>query len=560
MSSSTTPAACARFEVREGGIAVVTLDAAGEKVNLLGARMMADLEPILLGLEKQAAVRGIVIISAKPDNFIAGADIGMLEAAGSSAALTTLSSGGQVMMDRLATMAKRKPVVAAINGTCLGGGLELALACSYRVASSGSKTRLGLPEVKLGLLPGAGGTQRLPRLIGIQESIMLMTTGSAIKPEKALKLGLVNAVVEPAALEASAIHAAREIVEGRLKAAAPKPLSIFQWLLEGNPIGRHFLFDGARKAADKVTGGKYPAVPAILDVVRKGTNDGFASGLKAEATAFGELGMTNESKSLRGIFFSDTACKRAAAAIGKAAPFGTIAVIGAGLMGAGIAQVSAVAGLRVVLKDREAAAVARGEQQISASLAERVKRRRMTAFERSLYESSILGVSDADASAPAHLARCDAVVEAVFENIDVKHKVIQQLEAVVRPDALIATNTSAIPISKIAEGAKHPERILGIHYFSPVDKMPLAEIIPHAGTSPAAIALAVAIAQKQGKTVIVVKDVPGFYVNRCARNAPNSLRTKCGRFLNPPAQSTPFSLAAASDRTWPRVWRSSLEA
>jgi enoyl-CoA hydratase/long-chain 3-hydroxyacyl-CoA dehydrogenase len=506
----------ATLEVRDGGVAVLKLDAAGERVNLLGRAMMADLEPILARVETEEAIRGVVIISGKADDFIAGADISMLDAAGTAPALAALATTGQAMMDRLAAVAKRKPVVAAINGSCLGGGLELALACSYRVATRSAKTKLGLPEVKLGLLPGAGGTQRLPKLVGLQEAIALITAGSTVKPERALKLGLVNAIVEPAALEATALHAVRELVAGRLKPAAPKARGVFAWLLEGNALGRSVLWSQARKAIDKATAGKYPAPFAILDVIRAGVDGGLAAGLKAEAEAFGRLGSTRESRALRGIFFSDTATKRAAAAFGKPPfPVQTVGIVGAGLMGAGIAQVSSVAGLRVVLKDKEAAAVARGEKQIAASLAALVKRRRLTPFEQSVAESGIYGVSDTDSAWPAHMARCDAVIEAVFENLAVKHAVIAQLESIVRADALLATNTSAIPIAKVAAAAKHPERIVGIHYFSPVDKMPLAEVIPHAGSSPAAVATAVALAQKQGKTVIIVKDVPGFYVNRC---------------------------------------------
>jgi len=219
LMSSPALAPFVRLDVRAGGVAVVTLDAAGEKVNTLSERMMRDLDPVLTRLAAEDAVTGVVVISAKENDFVAGADISMIDRASTAAELAALSRAGQAIMDRVAAIAARKPVVAAIHGSCLGGGLELALACSYRVATSGAKTRLGLPEVKLGLLPGAGGSQRLPRLVGLQESLTLMTTGAFLKPARALKLGLVDAVVEPAALESAALHAARELVAGRLKRA-----------------------------------------------------------------------------------------------------------------------------------------------------------------------------------------------------------------------------------------------------------------------------------------------------------------------------------------------------
>ena len=478
---------------------------------------MADFLPVLHRLETDAAIKAVVLLSGKPDDFIAGADISMLAACTTAAELAQLSTDGQAMMDRIAALGAAKPVVAAIHGTCLGGGLELALACTYRVASRAQKTKLGLPEVKLGLLPGAGGTQRLPVAVGLQQAVTMMTAGGSLSAERALRAGLVHEVVEPAALEGVAVAAAGELAAGTLK-AKPKARGWAAWLLEGNPLGRALLFSQARKMVAKATGGHYASPGAILDVVEAGIAGGRRAGLAAEAAAFGRLGMTDTSAALRGIFFSEGLTRKLAAGYGGGPPpprINTLAVLGAGLMGAGIAQVSIGAGLRVVLKDREPGAVARGEKQIAAGLDAAVKRKRLTPWARNRRLSDVVGVSDADASAGAHLARADAAIEAVFEDLGVKHKVVAALEAALPPAALIATNTSAIPIARIAAGAARPERIVGIHYFSPVDKMPLAEVIPHAGSAPGAVAAAVALAQRQGKTVIVVRDVPGFYVNRC---------------------------------------------
>lgn len=474
--------------------------------------MMHDFEAVLQRLETDTSIKAAVIISGKPDNYIAGADINMLDRCKTGDELGTLSRGGQVMMDRLAKC--RVPVVAAINGSCMGGGLELALACSYRIVTSNSKTRLSLPEVQLGLLPGAGGTQRLPRLVGIQTALTMMTTGQQIKPDRARRMGLADEIVDPAALESIAVQAAIELANGTLKKSKRKS-GLLEILLENNPLGRYVLFNQARKAVAKASGGFYPSPFAILDVVETGMSKGMKAGLEKEASDFGRLGMTNVSKALRGIFFAQTATKRN--------PFGKptvsindVSILGAGLMGAGIAQVTSLqARLPVVLKDRTPEAIVRGEKQIMDELNGRVKKRKMTPQESSVAQSRIIYVSDNDASWKAHVSKSDIVIEAVFEDLKVKHEVIKLMEPLIKPTSVFATNTSAIPIGKIAEGASRPERVIGMHYFSPVPKMPLLEIIPHSGTAPDAAAMAVDLGYKQGKTVIVVKDVPGFYVNRC---------------------------------------------
>ena len=521
-------------EEREGGILIVRIDVPGEKLNILSEAVLREFEASITQVEGRlraggaGAPRAIVVTSGKPGTFIAGADIKMLSLATTEAQWATLSSEGHRMMNRLAKLPL--PTVCAIDGVCMGGGFELALACSARICTPAA--RLSLPEVKLGLLPGAGGCTRLPSLIGAQAALGAMTTGKTFRPAEALKLGLVSAVVEPQALVDAAVRTATGLLAAASTpaaaaakaAAARKPRSWLQWAIEGNPLGRMIMWSEAKKAIDKATGGRFPAPYAILDAVRAGVEGGEAAGFAAEAKGFGRLGVTPESAALRGLFFSVTATKRAVAPGASAAPLevGTLGVLGAGLMGAGIALVGADnAALSVVLRDRDAAALQRGEAQISAALGARVKRRRLAKFEADVIAARVLGVVDADGAGAAvrrAIARADLVIEAVPEVLAVKHAVLREAQALTAPEAIFATNTSALPIADIAAGAATPAlaaRVIGMHFFSPVDKMPLCEIIPHAGTAPEVTTTALAVAQKMGKTAIVTRDVPGFFVNRC---------------------------------------------
>jgi len=494
-------------------VAVLRLDVQGEKMNTLSAKLMADFEAVLTKLEGDTSVKAAVLISGKPDSFIAGADIKMLAACTTAEEAEGLAKGGQAIMDRIA--GSKTPIVAAIHGACLGGGLEVALACHQRVATSHAKTQLAVPEVMLGLLPGSGGTQRLPRLVGMQAALDMMLTGKNIRPDKAKKMGLVDVVVDPNALERTAVAVAKALAAGTAKpSVSRKKKSWLEWALEDTPPGRNLMFSKANEAVAKKTGGKYPAPPAILRVARAGLEGGHKTGSAAEASEFGKLAVTPECAALQGLFFGQTACKKNAYG-NPAAPVSAVGVLGAGLMGAGIAQVSAVKGFDVMLKDMTAAGLARGEAQIASNLAKKVKKKQLSPFIRDTQLAKVTGITPADAHADTLLQRCDLVVEAVFEELSVKHKVVAEMEGLLSKDAIIASNTSTLPLGSIAQHAKHPERIVGMHYFSPVDQMPLLEVIPHAGTSDDTCARAVDVGIKQGKTVIVVKDVPGFYVNRC---------------------------------------------
>src|SRR5262249_34620875 len=380
--------------------------------------------------------------------------------------------------DRLAFFPK--PVVAAIHGACLGGGLEWALACRGRVASDASRTQLGLPEVQLGLLPGAGGTQRLPRLIGLQAALDLILTGKSVRASKARKLGLVDEVVPVSILVDVAVEHARALLAGAGGAhphRSPRE-TVTRAALEGNPIGRRLLFAEARKQLLKKSGGHYPAPERALEVVREGLDKGFEAGLRAEARAFGELLVTEVSARLRELFFATTALKKDAGVDGaaKARTVQKVAVLGGGLMGGGIAFVSAEkADLPVRIKERDDASVGRALSHVRGLLDQRVRRRRL---DRRAMEKIFARVTATTDLSGFH--RADVVIEAVFEDLALKRRLLAEVEAASGDASIFASNTSSIPITRLAEGAKRPGNVIGMHYFSPVEKMPLLEGITHA--------------------------------------------------------------------------------
>jgi 3-hydroxyacyl-CoA dehydrogenase/enoyl-CoA hydratase/3-hydroxybutyryl-CoA epimerase len=494
---------------RRGGIAIVTFDAPNESVNKISKAVGWEFEELLQRLADDEVVKAIVLRSGKPDSFIAGADIEEFVQLRTVEEAARLSRDGQLMMQRVAD--SPKPVVAAIHGACLGGGFELALACRYRVVSDHPKTMLGLPEIQLGLLPGAGGSNRLPRLVGVRAALDMILAGKSERARKAHRLGMADECVPEAILLDTAIAAAERLSRGWKPPRRNR--SMMDWAIDGTPLGRLVVYRKAAATVAEKTGGHYPAPPRALEVVRTSLEDGMEKGLAAEAQGFGDLAMTDVSRRLVEIFFATTALKKddgVPAGMGKARPVRRIGVVGSGFMGAGIAGTAALqAGVQVRLKDADLAKVGKGIRAATRLLEARVKRRRMTKFEFERQRALITGSGDWSGFAGA-----DLIVEAVFEELGVKRQVIADIEGAVPSTTLIATNTSTIPIGEIAAEAQHPERVLGMHFFSPVEKMPLLEVIPHERSSVDAVVSTVQFGRRMGKTVIVVADSPGFWVNR----------------------------------------------
>ncbi|XTZ39600.1 fatty acid oxidation complex subunit alpha FadJ [Salmonella enterica] len=489
------------LSVRPDNVAVVTIDVANEKMNTLKAEFGTQIRIILKQIRENKALRGVVFISAKPDNFIAGADINMIARCQTAKEAEELARQGQQVMAEIHALTI--PVVAAIHGACLGGGLELALACHRRICTDDAKTVLGLPEVQLGLLPGSGGTQRLPRLVGVSTALEMILTGKQLRARQALKAGLVDDVVAQSIL----LDAAAELAaQGR---PASRHLPVRERILAG-PLGRRLLFQMVAKKTAQKTQGNYPAASRILSVVETGLAQGKSSGYDAEARAFGELAMTAQSKALRHLFFTSTDIKKDPGSLVQPAPLRTIGILGGGLMGGGIAYVTASkAGLPVRIKDINAKGINHALQYSWQQLDQKVRRRHLKPGERDNQMAKISGSLDYQG-----FSHRDLIIEAVFEDLELKQKMVSEVESHCAPHTIFASNTSSLPIGDIAARAGRPEKVIGLHFFSPVEKMPLVEVIPHAGTDEQTIATTVKLAKKQGKTPIVVADKAGFYVNR----------------------------------------------
>ncbi|GAB55657.1 3-hydroxyacyl-CoA dehydrogenase [Glaciecola punicea ACAM 611] len=491
------------LEKREDGIAILTMDVPGESMNTLKGDFGDEISVILDQIESDADIKGVVITSGKKDSFVAGADISMLSACDTVQDAETLSRQGQLIFDRIEKI--RKTFVAAIHGPALGGGLELALACDYRVCTDSDKTQLGLPEVQLGLLPGSGGTQRLPALIGLQQAMKMMLTGNSVRASQAKKYGIVDDCVPESILMDVAVGLAGQAVKTRTVAK-----SMVSKVIESTSFGRGIMFSKAREQTMAQTKGNYPAPMYIIDCIELGLKNR-EKGYATEASLFGKLVMTPESKQLRGVFFATTEMKKESGADGlKPKVIKKIGVLGGGLMGGGIAFVSATkASVPVRIKDINEHGIASAMKYSYDILNKKVKKRFMLLSQMQRQMANITGCLDYSG-----YKSVDMAIEAVFEDVNLKQTMVAEIEEHCHENTIFASNTSSIPIADIAAKAKRPENVVGLHYFSPVDKMPLVEVIGHEGTSPQTIATTVGFAKRQGKTPIVVKDGAGFYVNR----------------------------------------------
>jgi len=492
-------------EPDERGISVIWFDRPGKKVNTLSVALMGEFEEMLAKVKANKAIKAGVLISGKDSGFVAGADIDDLNEVTTAEEGARLSREGHRVMAAVENLGV--PTVAAIHGDCLGGGLELALAAHARVCTDHKKTKLGLPEVMLGLLPGAGGTVRLPALIGLEEALPLILQGKNVRPSKALKLGLVNKVVPVHRLLDEAKDLAAELAEGNKLKGPKKPFGkkAQALFINTNPVGKNMALKQARQMVMKQTKGLYPAPLAILDVLDAGTYD-------AEAEAFGRLLMTPESAGLRHLFHCITTLKKndgPGTADVEGREVKHVGMLGAGLMGGGIATVLADKGYTVRFKDIVWDGVQAGIGYAEKHFKKGVKRKKISREGASERLNRISG-----GLTWAGFGHADVVIEAVPEKLGLKQAIVKEFEDVTKVDGIFASNTSALPITSIAEAAAKPENVVGMHFFSPVEKMPLVEVIVTDKTDPVVTKTVVSVGRAMGKHVIVVGDCAGFYTTR----------------------------------------------
>lgn len=516
---------------RESGVALIIFDAPS-KFNTLGSRTNLELEQVLDRLDADPEVRASVIVSGKPDSFIVGADLVEIRKLDTVAELQQLSRQGQQLFNRVSQSAK--PIVGAINGTCLGGGLELALTFAYRVATNSSVTQFGLPETRLGIIPGLGGTQRLPAKIGLKAALDMILTGDAVTAEQALSMGLVDEVVHPDQLiETAERHAVRIADERKERLEAPAMAAaesntnesvaeIPTGQLKATPLCTTDLSPEkalkflavTQRAIRTRTRGNYPAQDHAIAAVREGIEKGFAAGLEYECNAFATLAAGDVSSNLMSLFFSQDFAKQAGKALVKkfpGAPVKSVGVVGAGKMGTSVAQLAVSHGIAAVVR--------------TDSNAEEIKERVLALakiFQKQGTNKTDVHLLDAEKAATLvkivgddkELAETDLIVECVLEDTPIKNAMLERCSQGAGEEAVIASNTSGLSITELSASVADAERFIGLHFFHPVDKMPLVEVVAHPHTSRAALARAVDFVLRIGKTPLMVKDGPGFLVNR----------------------------------------------
>ncbi len=497
------------LKVEDDGLASLTFDLPGEKVNKFSTGVLAELADVLVRLAREARIRGLLIRSGKPDVFIAGADIKEFTRVRPEDVRPGVERA-QSLFEQLANLPY--PTVAAIHGACLGGGTELALACDYRLMSDSTKTQIGLPEVRLGIFPAWGGCTRLPRVVGLAAALDLILTGKSLDARRAKRIGLADEAVPGAIFDDWSRRFARDKLGGAKPSSRRGPQRLAQRALEGTPLGRRLVFAKARESVMKQTGGHYPAPLEALEAVEEGCGKPVSVGLAAEVRHIGLVFGGEVQRNLLGIFFLTEEVKKETGVVDPAVrprEVARVGVLGAGVMGGGIAQLAADKGLPARMKDIEPKALAHGYATAAAVWREAVQKRRLTLREMARKMDLISGTLDYSG-----FARCEVTIEAVVEKLTVKRGVLKEWEAAVPAAAIFASNTSTLPITEIAVGAIEPGRVVGMHFFNPVHRMPLVEVIRGERTSDETVATIFALAKALGKTPVVVKDAPGFLVNR----------------------------------------------
>lgn len=484
------------------GCARVRIGDPADKQTLLDEKTIVSLERVLTKIEAQISLQCVVFTGCAPGRFIAGADLKTFESYKTVDEARAAARRGQKLFHRISLLPW--PTVAAIDGPCLGGGLELALACRYRVATDSSRTRLGLPEVLLGIIPGFGGSQRLPRLIGFQDSLHWVLACKRYNATEAQRAGVIDWVSSPADLDQTAV----DIAEGKLQIARNHKKPLLHRFLDSNRLTRSIIASTALKRVVGDSRGRYPAPGRAIEIMRDGLKLSIERGLEREADACAELLISKQSRELVRIFILSENAKKAA---DRAAADLIVqaAVVGAGAMGGGIAMLLAERGVVTQLYDSKPEAIANAMKRAIEYFGKKSGRGRMTP---AAAREALLRIQNA--AEMKDIAKAQFVVEAISEDLNDKAACFRALETIITETAVLASNTSALSISKIQESLSKPGRAVGMHFFNPVDRMPLVEIIAGKKTSPAAVAVAAGLALRLGKTPIVVADSPGFLINR----------------------------------------------
>lgn len=527
-----TPEKSISLSVNEQGLCFVEIDVPGKAVNLISSLLLTELLKAIDSIHSDSRIKGVIFRSRKPEHFIGGAEINVHKFLSDLDATLEFVKQGRDVYQKIAELSI--PTLAAIHGACLGGGLELALACRYRLASDHRKTRIGLPEVMLGILPGWGGTTRLPRLIGLSAALDMLLSGKQLDARRAERIGLIDRVVPskeiPTQAESFLLEILskgdalrKKIVSFRMRSQS----SMVTRFLNQTALGRAIVFHQARKNVLKLTHGRYPAPLKIIEVVRKGIGTSLKRSFELEQEGIKKLVSEESTRNLlhvfslrmnsgklpKGVKVSETVSPTSPiSALGSAPPdtrIRKVGVIGAGVMGAGIAQWILQHEIPVRLRDINEEAVSKGIKSINQAFLKMVSRRRLRPEEKSdrmRLLSATTGYSG--------FSTCDLVIEAVAERMEIKHRVIRELQGTAGDHSIFATNTSSLSVSTMAEAAKHPGRVLGLHFFNPVARMPLVEVVRGRQTSDETLAAGVGFVKQIGKTPLIVSDSPGFLVNR----------------------------------------------